>query len=57
MGGWWSELALSDLEGYRERVALLWEAVALGLLFCFYLASVVALFAQMSSLGENPRTP
>jgi hypothetical protein len=50
-GGWWDELALSDLEGYRERVAMMWEAVALTVCFCFYLAAIISIFVRANNLG------
>ena len=50
---WWTALALSDIHGYREHVALIFETIALAIVMIIYIASVLAIFIHEAIKGDN----
>ncbi len=53
---WWTLLALSSAEGYREHLAMVWELSALAVCFIIYMAAVLAIFLTLDEKGKNPST-
>ncbi|KAK9801875.1 hypothetical protein WJX73_005920 [Symbiochloris irregularis] len=53
---WWSAMAFSDIRGYREHVALVFETIALTILMLFYIAAVLVIFLRLDHIGHNVNT-
>ena len=51
---WWTALALNDINGYREHVALKFERIGLVCVFIIYIVSVLAIFIYESEKGSDP---
>lgn len=51
---WWTLLALSNAEGYREHVAMVWELSALVVCFVIYMTAVLAIFLTLDVKGRDP---
>ena len=56
LGGWWAALAMQDVQGYREHVALVWELSALAVAAALYMASVAAVLIVMARHGRYSHT-
>lgn len=47
---------MNDVQGYREHVALIWEASALAVAAALYIASVAAVIVVMARHGRHTNT-
>ena len=49
-------MAFSDIKGYREHVALIFEVIALGILMLCYIAAVLVIFLRLDHIGHDSNT-
>lgn len=52
----WYAMAFSDVRGYRERVALIFEIITLSILMMLYIAAVLVIFLRLDNIGHNVNT-